>query len=70
VWNQTLSVRAGSTGNAGATLTTLNTPHNIYIDIYGNLFVADCDNYRIQKFSSGRNRIKISKKINVSICQI
>ena len=57
-WNQTFTVRAGSSGNAGATSTTLNQPHNIDIDIYGNLFVADCTNHRIQKFLPGREEKK------------
>lgn len=53
-WNQTLTVRAGSTGNLGATTTTLNQPHNLDIDSYGNLYVADCVNHRIQKFTPGK----------------
>lgn len=58
VWNQTFTVRAGSSGNAGATATTLNQPHNINIDVYGNLYVADCSNHRIQKFVPGTEEKK------------
>ncbi|CAF2697913.1 unnamed protein product [Rotaria sp. Silwood2] len=53
VWNQSFTVKAGSTGNAQSSETTLNTPHNIYIDTYGNLYVADCTNHRIQRFPRG-----------------
>ncbi|CAF4729948.1 unnamed protein product [Rotaria sp. Silwood1] len=53
VWNQTYSVIAGSSGNSGSTPTTLYSPHNIHIDTYGNLYVADCNNHRIQQFLNG-----------------
>ncbi|CAF1116879.1 unnamed protein product [Rotaria sordida] len=53
VWNQTFSVIGGVLGNTGTTPPLLNTPHNIYIDIYGTLYVADCTNHRIQRFPYG-----------------
>lgn len=62
IWNQTFSVIAGSSGNAGSTSTLLYTPHHIYIDTYGNLYVADCDNHRIQKFPRGIDEIQKRRK--------
>lgn len=63
IWNQTLTVRAGSTGNQGSTVTTFIYPHQVAIDTYGNLYVADCNNHRIQKFAPGINLMKFKKKI-------
>lgn len=40
----------GTSGTLGSTSTTLNEPLNIKIDNYGNIYVADSKNYRIQMF--------------------
>ena len=45
VWN----VVAG-TGSAGSTTVTLNNPRGVAVDKNLNLYVADCDNNRIQKY--------------------
>lgn len=47
------SVVAG-TGVAAATPTTLDAPRGISVDTDLNLYVADCNNNRIQKFSFGQ----------------
>ncbi|CAF4418590.1 unnamed protein product, partial [Rotaria socialis] len=52
-WNQTFSVIAGSSGNAGTSRSLLQYPHNVYIDVYGNLYVSDCNNHRIQRYPRG-----------------
>ncbi|CAF0946857.1 unnamed protein product [Adineta steineri] len=49
--NVTTSSIIAGTGTAGATATTLNEPVGIYVDTEFNLYVADCLNSRIQKFS-------------------
>ena len=41
-------------GTIGATPNTLNRPHGIFIDEDCNLYVADTDNHRIQKFRHGQ----------------
>lgn len=53
VWNQTFTILAGSTGNAGSSATLLSSPYNSYIDAYGNTYVADYTNHRIQYFPRG-----------------
>ncbi|CAF1657006.1 unnamed protein product [Adineta ricciae] len=47
-----LIVIAG-TGDRGATSIKLNRPHGIFVDMKLDLYVADCGNDRIQKFSPG-----------------
>ena len=47
------SIVAG-TGTAGSTSTTLYNPRGIFVDINLNLYVADYNNNRIQKFSFGQ----------------
>ncbi|CAF4053159.1 unnamed protein product, partial [Adineta steineri] len=47
------SIVAG-TGSAGSTSVTLNTPWGIFVDNNLNLYVADTNNNRIQKFASGQ----------------
>ncbi|CAF0856137.1 unnamed protein product [Adineta steineri] len=47
------SIVAG-TGSAGSTSVTLNTPWGICVDTNLNLYVADTNNNRIQKFASGQ----------------
>ncbi|CAF1144870.1 unnamed protein product [Adineta steineri] len=49
VWNT-----AAGTGTAGATSLTLNSPRGIFVDNNLNLYVADGNNNRIQKFLSGQ----------------
>ena len=41
------------TGTVGSTSTTLWFPNGIFVDASINLYVADCNNDRVQKFSSG-----------------
>ena len=62
VWNQTANVLAGSNANAGATATLLNRPYGTAIDAYGNLFVADYNNHRIQYFARGKLRKYLKDK--------
>ena len=45
----TTTVVAG-TGVAGSASTQFNTPYGIYVDTDFNLFIADCNNFRIQLF--------------------
>ncbi|CAF5054502.1 unnamed protein product, partial [Rotaria sp. Silwood1] len=54
VWNQTSTVVAGITSSAGTTTTLLNNPSDIDFDAYGNMYVADRANHRIQLFRSGQ----------------
>jgi hypothetical protein len=35
--------------NIQATTATLNVPYDVVLDSYGNLYIADCNNYRIRK---------------------
>ena len=44
------AVIAAGTGVRGSTSSGLSSPQGIFIDIYFNLYVADCDNNRIQRF--------------------
>jgi hypothetical protein len=41
---------AGITGSSGNNATTLNSPWSVRLDNQLNLYVADSDNHRIQKF--------------------
>ena len=47
-------VFAGGNGN-GVNPNQLSSPTSICVDAQGNLYVADADNYRIQKFPPGSN---------------
>jgi hypothetical protein len=47
------SIIAAGNGTAGATSNTLNYPTGIFVDTQLNLYVADCNNNRIQLFTSG-----------------
>ncbi|CAF3787887.1 unnamed protein product [Adineta steineri] len=49
----TSTIVAG-TGTAGSTATTLNMPIGVFVDAKFNLYVADCDNNRIQMFPLGQ----------------
>ena len=44
----------GGTGSAGSTLTMLRNPRGIFVDITNDLYVADCENDRVQLFKSGK----------------
>jgi hypothetical protein len=50
----TWNIIAG-TGVLGSTATTFNYPRGIFVDISLNLYVADTNNNRIQKFQSGQS---------------
>jgi hypothetical protein len=52
VWNQTLSIVAGSTGTYGSTSTLLYYPYDMDFDGYRNMYVVDYYNNRIQKLGS------------------
>ncbi|CAF4113824.1 unnamed protein product, partial [Rotaria magnacalcarata] len=52
-WNQTFTIIAGSSGNRGTSATLLYNPYSSFIDIYGNLYVVDYYNHRIQYFLRG-----------------
>ncbi|CAF3897839.1 unnamed protein product [Rotaria sordida] len=51
--SNTLTIAAG-TGCSGSTSDTLNSPRGIFVDINFDLYVADCNNNRIQLFQSGQ----------------
>lgn len=53
VWNQTFSIVAGATANAGSTSTLLNAPFDISFDAYQNMYIADYYNNRIQRYTQG-----------------
>jgi DNA-binding beta-propeller fold protein YncE len=46
------SIAAGN-GSRGSDLNMLDTPRGIFVNINLDLYVADCDNHRIQLFKSG-----------------
>lgn len=53
-WNDTYTTLAGTYSNADNTTWLLNTPYDIFVDNYDNLYVADTNNNRILRFSSGK----------------
>ncbi|CAF4993534.1 unnamed protein product, partial [Rotaria sp. Silwood1] len=55
IWNQTFSTLAGSMNTLGSTSTLLYYPYDVNFDGYGNMYVADHYNHRIQKFPPGSN---------------
>lgn len=55
LFNTTWSVVAGTTGTTGSTAAYLNTPMDVYVDGYQNIYVADFINSRIQKYTPGKN---------------
>jgi sugar lactone lactonase YvrE len=44
---------AGTTGTSGPNANQLNFPIGLCIDSFGNLYIADIDNHRIQKWAPG-----------------
>ncbi|CAF3899309.1 unnamed protein product [Adineta steineri] len=49
------TVVAGTLRSAGTSNTTFHNPNDVYVDRYGNIYVVDTNNHRIQKFSSESN---------------
>jgi hypothetical protein len=56
-WNQTFTTLAGSQSTIGSTSTLFSYPTDIGFDGYRNMYVADNNNHRIQKFPSGLYKI-------------
>ncbi|CAF4991906.1 unnamed protein product, partial [Rotaria sp. Silwood1] len=52
-WNSTFKIVAGTTSSWGTASNLLNTPHDVTFDGYGNMYVVDYGNHRIQRFPSG-----------------
>ncbi|CAF0772303.1 unnamed protein product [Adineta steineri] len=48
-----VTIAAGLYKSQGSNSSQLNYPNDIYVDRYGNLYVTDAYNHRIQKFSNG-----------------
>jgi tripartite motif-containing protein 71 len=46
----TRSIYAGIPGRPGITAAQLNNPQGLILDKYGNLYITDCMNNRIQMF--------------------
>ena len=57
VWNSSFSTLAGAISTVGSTTTLLSSPYDVTFDGYQNMYVADYNNHRIQKFSSGIHSI-------------
>jgi hypothetical protein len=51
----TTPIAIAGTGAGGSAPTSLNRPHGIFVDEQFNLYVADTDNHRIQKFQFGQS---------------
>ncbi|CAF1501792.1 unnamed protein product [Adineta ricciae] len=47
------TVAGSSTGSAGGTAALLSDPYGVYVDSAGNVYVADYNNNRIQKWAPG-----------------
>ncbi|CAF5097608.1 unnamed protein product, partial [Rotaria magnacalcarata] len=52
-WNATGLTVAGTTSISGSNSTLLSYTNDVGVDIYLNLYVADANNQRIQRFASG-----------------
>ena len=48
-----LTITAAGNGSTGSAVNMLNSPRGIYVDSDLKLYVADCNNHRIQMFRSG-----------------
>ena len=48
-------VAGSSSGTAGLSPTLLNYPRDVFLDHMKNVYVADCDNNRIQLFLTGQS---------------
>ncbi|CAF3390623.1 unnamed protein product [Rotaria socialis] len=53
LWDANGQNVAGVTGVSGSTADKLNAPWNIYVDTTNNLYIADAQNHRIQKWAQG-----------------
>ncbi|CAF4109536.1 unnamed protein product [Rotaria magnacalcarata] len=53
LWSSAFRIVAGTTASAGATATLLNAPIDVTFDGYGNMYVVDFSNHRIQRFRNG-----------------
>ncbi len=51
--NMTSMIVAAGTGSQGSALNELYGPRGIFVDVNFDLYVADCNNHRIQLFQSG-----------------
>ena len=65
VWNQNASLVTGSSSGAGATATFVSSPSDVAFDGYGNLYVADTGNHRIQQYPPGNH----SMTNNLLLCR-
>lgn len=54
-WNTTFTIIGGTTAVSGTTASLLSSPSDVFVDGYGNTYVADYSNHRIQQFSPGMN---------------
>ena len=52
-WNSTGITVAGISGSPGSADNQLNLPYDIFLDYANNLYIADRNNHRIQKFLFG-----------------
>lgn len=59
MWNQNSSLVTGSTSSPGSAVTLVNTPYDVTFDGYGNMYVVDTGNHRIQQYPPGTNIKKI-----------
>ncbi|CAF4608834.1 unnamed protein product, partial [Rotaria socialis] len=53
IWDGNYSTIAGISGSSSTSTLHLNSPHNIFVDNYDNVYVADGNNHRIIRFSPG-----------------
>lgn len=53
VWNQTSAIEAGATSTTGVTPYLLYNPYDVSFDGYGNMYVVDTSNHRIQRYAQG-----------------
>lgn len=55
VWNPAFTQIAGGTSFAGSASHLFSSPYDVTVDVYGNVYVADFNNNRIQRFPPGSN---------------